>query len=205
MAAQRALPMLMALGLAACGGGGSDPTTTVPTAPDPPAAVASADPAPAAVAGGFQWQRWAAVVDQDPCGWLSADDLAALGITGTGVRETTANETRCQWQDAQGRPIFSVGVQTWDSAANLIAERAEQLGLADDRGGFIRVGASAGTVSAVYRRNRGRLSIFPNAADQTSMILINAQKTLRDDPPTAAAKDARAQAYAVRLIESHGL
>lgn len=204
MAALKALLVPALLILSACGGGELDPMTAAPTAPDPPAAVASADPAPATAAG-FDWQRWAAVVDQDPCGWLSADDLAALGITGTGVRETTASETRCLWQDAQGAPIFSVGVQTWDSAANLIAERAEQLRLADDMGGFIRVGASAGTVSAVYRRSRGRLSIFPNAADQTAMILINAQKTQRDDPPTKAAKDARAQGYAVRLIESHGL
>ena len=188
MSALRTLPLLALLvGAAACGG-------SEPAAPIIPAA-----------SGSFDWDKWAAVVNEYPCGWLSADDLAALRITGPGTPETTATETRCLWTDAEGALVFSAGVTTWDSAANLAGERAEQVRLAGEMGSFSHIEGSAGTVTAIYRRDRARLSIFPNADSETAMILINAQKTMRDDDAAKAAKDERAKAYATKLIAAYGL
>ena len=72
-------------------------------------------------------------------------------------------------------------------------------------GGFSLVGNPAGTVTAVYRRDRGRLSIFPNADTETAMIAINAQKTMRDGDAAKASKDERAKAFALKLMETYGL
>lgn len=201
------LPLIAALAMSS-GCGGSDTAAPVETPATPEAAPAAAEPGEAAApvtTGIFDWDKWAAVVNENPCNWLPADDLAALGIPETGTPETTASETRCLWKDAEGAQVFSAGVQTWDSAANLTGERAEQVKLAGEMGGFSIIGNSAGTVTAVYRRDRGRLSIFPNADNETAMILINAQKTMRDDDAAKAAKDERAQAFALKLLETYGL
>lgn len=207
MSTLKILPLIAALAISsACGG--SDTTAPVETPVTPEAAPAAAEPGePAApvTAGSFDWDKWAAVVNENPCNWLGAEDLAALGIPETGTPETTASETRCIWKDAGGAQVFSAGVQTWDSAANLTSERAEQVKLAREMGGFSLIGNSDGTVTAVYRRDRGRLSIFPNADNETAIILINAQKTMRDDDAVKAEKDERAQAFALKLIEAYGL
>lgn len=207
----KALKILPALALlaAASACGGDEPAAPVDAPATPEAAPAAAEPgepaAPVATSSGFNWDKWAAAANADPCAWLPAEELAALGIPGAGTLETTASETRCIWTDADGTQIFSAGIQTWDSAANLAAERAEQTKLASEMGGFTLIGDSAGTVTAVYRRDRGRLSIFPNADGETAMILLNAQKTMRDDEAAKASKDERAKAFAEKLIETYGL
>lgn len=201
------LPLLAAIAMSS-GCGGSDTAAPVEAPATPEAAPAVAEPGEAAApvtTGNFDWDKWAAVVNENPCNWLGAGDLAALGIPETGTLETTATETRCVWKDAGGAQVFSAGVQTWDSAANLTGERAEQGKLAGEMDSFRLVGNSDGTVTAVYRRDRGRLSIFPNADNETVMILINAQKTMRDEDAAKAAKDERAQAFALKLLETYGL
>jgi hypothetical protein len=208
MKALKILPLLALLSVAACGG--SEPAAPVEAPATPEAAPAAAEPGETAApvtapAGSFDWDKWAAVVNENPCNWLPAEELSALGIPGAGTQETTATETRCLWTDADGAQIFSAGVQTWDSAANLAAERAEQIKLAGEMGGFSLVGETNGTVTAVYRRDRGRLSVFPNADNETAMILINAQKTMRDDEAAKASKDERAKAFALKLMETYGL
>lgn len=209
MTALKTLPLLALLALAAACGG-SEPAAPAEAPATPEAAPAAAEPGePAAPvtapSGSFDWDKWAAVVNADPCTWLPAEDLAALGITGTATAENTATESRCLWTDAEGAQIFSAGIQTWDSAANLTGERAEQVKLAGEMGGFSQVGDARGTVTAIYRRDRGRLSIFPNADNETAMILINAQKTMRDDEAAKASKDERAKAFALKLMETYGL
>ncbi len=208
MKALKILPLLALLSLAACGG--SEPAAPVEAPATPDAAPAAAEPGEAAApvtspAGNFDWDKWAAVVNENPCNWLPAEELAAIGITATGTLETTSTETRCLWTDAGGAQIFSAGVQTWDSAANLAGERAEQIKLAGEMGGFSLIGEPTGSVTAIYRRDRGRLSIFPNADEETAMILINAQKTMRDDDTAKASKDERAKAFALKLMETYGL
>ena len=208
MKALKILPLLALLSLAACGGAETAAPVEAPATPE--AAPAAAEPgetaAPATTpAGNFDWDKWAAVVNENPCNWLPAEELAALGITAAGTQETTATETRCLWTDADGTQIFSVSVQTWDSATNLAAERAEQVKLAGEMGGFSLIGESSGSVTAVYRRDRGRLSVFPNTDNETAMILINAQKTMRDDDAAKASKDERAKAFALKLMEAYGL
>lgn len=201
------LPLVAALAMsAACGGSDTAALVEAPASPEAaPAADEPIEPSAPVTAGNFDWDKWAAVVNENPCNWLPAEELAALGIPGTGTSQTTATETRCLWKEADGAQVFSAGVRTWDSAVNLTGERVEQINLAGEMGGFSVIGNSAGTVTAVYRRDRGRLSIFPNADDETAMILINAQKTMRDDDAAKAAKDERAQAFALKLIETYGL
>ncbi|ABI76657.1 putative lipoprotein [Hyphomonas neptunium ATCC 15444] len=209
MKALKILPLLALLAAAtACGG--SEPAAPVEAPLTPEAAPAAAEPgepaAPVTAATtGFDWNKWAAIVNENPCNWLPAEDLADLGITGTGVLETTPTQTRCLWKDSDGGQLFSAGIQTWDSAANLAAERQSQTRLAADMDGFNRVGEGAGTVTAIYRSSRGNLVIFPNSDDETAAIVLSAQKTMRDDEVAKTVKDERASAFAGKLISSYGL
>lgn len=209
MTALKILPLLALLaGATACGG--SEPAAPVEAPLTPEAAPAAAEPGePAApvtaAATGFDWDKWAAVVNENPCNWLPTDDLAALGITGTGELENSASGARCLWKDSDGAQLFSAGIQTWDSAANLAGERRSQIGLAADMDGFSLVGEGASTATAIYRASRGSLVIFPNSDDETAAIVLSAQKTMRDDEAAKTAKDDRATAFARKLIETYGL
>jgi hypothetical protein len=209
MKALKFLPLLALLaGASACGG--SEPAAPVEAPLTPEAAPAAAEPGqPAAPvtapAAGFDWDKWAGVVNENPCNWLTPDDLAALGITGSGELENSASGARCLWKDSDGAQLFSAGVQTWESAANLAGERQSQIGLAADLDGFNRIGESAGSVTAIYRASRGSLVIFPNADDETTAIVLNAQKTIRDGEAAKSAKDERTTAFARKLIEIYGL
>ncbi|PKP80721.1 MAG: hypothetical protein CVT79_13975 [Alphaproteobacteria bacterium HGW-Alphaproteobacteria-18] len=209
MTALKILPLLALLaGAAACGG--SEPAAPVETPLTPKAAPAAAElgepAAPVtAPAAGFDWDKWAAVVNENPCSWLTPGDLAALDLPGAGELENSASGARCLWKDSDGAQLFSAGIQTWDSAANLVGERQSQIGLVADMDGFSRIGEGTGTVTAIYRASRGSLVIFPNADDETAAIVLSAQKTMRDDEATKAAKDERAAAFARKLIETYGL
>jgi hypothetical protein len=209
MKALRTLTLLALLaGAAACGA--REPAAPVAAPLTPEAAPAAAEPgqpaAPVTVpAAGYDWDKWSGVVNENPCNWLTPDDLAALGIPGAGELENSASGARCLWKDSYGAQLFSAGIQTWDSAANLVGERQSQIGLAADMDGFNRIGESAGTVTAIYRASRGSLVIFPNADDETAAIVLNAQKTMRDEEAAKTAKDERAAAFARKLIEVYGL
>jgi hypothetical protein len=209
MKALQILPLLALLaGASACGGSETAAPVAAPLTPE--AAPAAAEPGqPAAPvtapAAGFDWNKWAGVVNENPCNWLTPDDLAALGIPGAGELESSASGERCLWKDSDGAQLFSAGIQTWDSAANLAGERQSQIGLAAGMDGFNRIGESAGTVTAIYRASRGSLVIFPNADDETAAIVLNAEKTMRDGEAAKTAKDERATAFARKLIEIYGL
>ncbi|MEH6409317.1 MAG: DUF3558 family protein [Hyphomonas sp.] len=209
MKALKILPLLALLaGAGACGG--SEPAAPVEAPLTPEAASAATEPGePAAPvtapAADFDWDKWAGVVNENPCTWLTADDLAGLGITGTGELENSANGARCLWKDVDGAQLFSAGIQTWDSAANLAGERQSQIGLVAEMGGFSRIGEGTGTVTAIYRARRGSLVIFPNSDDETVAIVLNAHKTMHDDAAIKAAKDERATAFARKLILAYGL
>ncbi|MBY9065326.1 DUF3558 family protein [Hyphomonas sp. WL0036] len=198
---------LLLAGVAACGG--SEPAAPAEAPATPEAAPAATEPGqpatPVTATGSFDWDKWASVVNENPCSWLSAEDLAALGLPATGDAATTATETSCVWKDADGAQLFSANVVTWDSAENLAGERAEQVKLAAEMGGFIQVGDGSGTVTAIYRKSRGSLVIFPNSDDESAAITLNAKKTARDDEAAKAAKDERALAFTTKLIETYGL
>ena len=209
MKALKILPIFALLaGAAACGA--SEPAAPVAAPLTLEAAPAAAEPGqPAAPvtapAAGFDWDKWSGVVNENPCNWLTQDDLAALGIPGAGELENSASGARCLLKDSDGTQLFSAGIQTWDSAANLAGERQSQIGLAADMDGFNRIGESAGSVTAIYRASRGSLVIFPNADDETTAIVLNAQKTIRDGEAAKSAKDERTTAFARKLIEIYGL
>ncbi len=206
MKALQVLPLLALLALA-CGGSEPAPPVEAPLTPEAAAAAGPREPAVpvTAPAGDFDRDRWAGVVNGNPCTWLTPEDLAAFGITGTGELENSASGARCLWKDADGAQLFTAGVQTWNSAANLVGERQSQIGLAADMDGFSLIGESAGTATAIYRASRGSLVIFPNSDDESAAIVLNAQKTMRDDEAAKAAKDERAAAYARKLLEVYEL
>lgn len=200
----RLLPALLILTAAACGSGEDRPAT-----PDGAPASGSADSAAGAAApaaaSGFDWDKWAEVVNSDACGWLPADFMATIGVDGPGEIERSSSGTRCLWKAADGSAFFSAGVQAFDSAANLAGDRREAVRLAGEMPAFSFIGNLGGTVTSIYRSDRGRLSMYPNSDDESILIVINGHHRTADTAEEKQAKDERVRAYTHKLIDTYGL
>ncbi|MFN4024001.1 MAG: hypothetical protein ACK4MQ_04160 [Hyphomonas sp.] len=203
----RVLPALLILTAAACGRADDAPAASgVLPAADAPAADSLPDAAtPAAAAAGFDWDKWAEVVNSDACGWLPADFMASIGVEGSSETERSSSGSRCLWKSADGSILFSAGIQAFDSAVNLAGDRREAIRLAGEMPAFSFIGNLGGTVTAIYRSDRGRLSMYPNSDDESILIVINAHHTMQDTAEEKQAKNDRVRAYTHRLIDTYGL
>lgn len=161
--------------------------------------------ASAPTSGGFDWNKWAAVVNENPCGWLTPAVMSKLGVSTAGQREVTRMQTRCVWRASDGGLLLSASVMTWESAANLAAERESQKKLARDMATFQAVAGSRGTVTAVHRLDRGQLTIFPNSNDETAAIVISGHPVRGESEEIRTQRLERAEAFATALIATYGL
>lgn len=200
----RLLPALLLLTAAACGR-----AEDAPAAPDGAPAVSAddsaADAAAPSAAPGFDWDKWAEVVNSDACAWLPADFMASIGVDGPGETERSSTGTRCLWKSADGTAFFSAGIQAFDSAANLAGDRREAIRLAGEMPAFTFVGNLSGTVTSIHRSDRGRLSMYPNSDDESVLIVINGHTRTQDTAEEQQAKNDRVRAYTHKLIDTYGL
>lgn len=187
--------------LGACGAKDATATTAVPGE-----ARADTPVPPNAIHGHFDWDKWAAIANEDPCNWLTGEELASLRITGSGQSEVSASGTRCKWTDSEGALVFSASVSTWPGGAlNLVGERKAQVHETQNGSLFKRIGSGDGTVIAIHRTDRVTITIFPNADDETAYIYLNGAPTRKDTPEEKDAKRARVEAFAGALIDKYDL
>ena len=198
--------------VAACGAGERAPAEPAESASG--SAAPSAEPAsPAASApsanpaqGDFDWDAWAALVNESPCNWLpqeAIDTLLGPGLTAT--PSLTATETGCIWTAADGTRVFSASVQTFDSAANTVNEREGQVRDAGSGGPFKLVGKPGGTVTSIHRTDRIYGYMFANSDEETAVVFLNGARVMNDPPEVRTAKRERLVAFIEALEARYGL
>jgi hypothetical protein len=189
----------MLIQLGACG---AEPSPApVPVEPEAPEAVT------APVGGApFNAAAWSEVVNASPCDWLSGDTVSALvGPGAVGSPEVSRSETACVWRDAEGALVFTAAVVSFDSAANLSAERQAQLDEAQGGQRFRRLDPAGGVVTPILRTDRIKLMMFPNSEDESAVIVLSGHPVLGDPETVRAEKMRRAEAFALELMRVHGL
>lgn len=169
--------------------------------------VAEGQPIVATVPG-FDWNRWAAVVHEDPCGWL--DGAALTRVFGTEVPqavERSRGQVSCVWRTPDNTTLLRASVIIWDTAANLARKRREQIGQVEEgvHQVFQQVEAPGGVVTAMLRRDHSRLSLLPNSDDERASIAISSPVLPREDAPSRAAGRDRVMAFGRALIDRYGL
>ena len=154
----------------------------------------------------FDWDKWAAVANENPCNWLTQEELASVGISTPGQYEFSSSGTRCIWSTPDGGRLFSAGIVVWPGGAeNLIGERKAQI-LETQKGSlFEKIGSGTGSVVAIHRRDRMNVSVFPNSGRETVMIHINGIPVRNDPDDVKEAKRARLVGYTELLLNKYDL
>ncbi|TNE90082.1 MAG: hypothetical protein EP330_09650 [Deltaproteobacteria bacterium] len=156
-------------------------------------------------AEGFDWDRWAAVVNEDPCGWLDSDTLAALGIPGPGEKALSRESTRCTWSNEDGTPLFVASVVSMD-AAEVTSERREELAqMARPKTVFERVGGEGRTAVAIQRTDRLEVRIFAHSDTEAALVYLQGIKVRGDSDEVKAVKRARLVGFTEALVAKYGL
>jgi hypothetical protein len=157
-----------------------------------------------ALADGFDWNKWSAIANEHPCTWLDA--AAIEKIVGQGAvasRSDSASASRCTWKAPDGALLLSASVSTVDSAANMVGEREGQLrDIATGR--FERL-ATSGVTTAVLRKDRLYVTVFPNSDAETAVLRIQGHPVLREDQQEREKRNQRLRAFTAAVIEKHEL
>ena len=175
-----------------------------------PAAGAKADAGgsktAAAPSKNFDWDKWAALANEDPCKWLDPETLDRI-IGAEAVSTYTFSKTAisCAWRSADGEKLlFTASIYIWDSARNVAHEREGQL--KDISTGFFeQLPTPGGVVTAVMRKDRLGVSIFANSDSETVMLFLNGHPMLREDAAEREQRNTRLRAFSSALIEQYGL
>ena len=140
------LPALSALALLAACGGPADDTSAI--------TAKALKEAAARPTKGFDWDKWAGVVNALPCNWLKSTELAEDGVTGPAEPFRTGMDAGCKWQAEDGTPVLTLTTKIWPGGAeNLNGERKAQIREVQKGGIFRQIGTGEGTVTAILRKD----------------------------------------------------
>lgn len=122
----------------------------------------------------FDQAHWAKLVNGHPCEWwpqarLEEEYSATLNF----VAERTKQETTCAWQNEAGETVLRASIHIWDSSEVLNHEKNGQFGEVASGSGLFDLIASTPTLSAILRKDRGRVYIFANSDEETVSILLS--------------------------------
>lgn len=171
-----------------------------PQSPETGTPVAAAPAAPA-VEAGFDAAAWSAVVNASPCGWLPETTIAGLIGEGImGAEEVSRTETACVWKNPDGTPLFTAAVVSFDTAANLAAEREAQT-LETQAGSRFRLVEGAGpVVTPIVRTDRIKLMMFPKSDGESAVIVLSGHPVMNDPGDVRAEKIRRVEGFAIELM-----
>ena len=191
--------------LSACGAKSSDEAPSTDAAqPTSPAAAETHS-----AAGNFDWDKWAAVVNENPCNWFTADELAELGLPAEGEYMLTSKskESICRWKTPDGAILLSASIfPVPGGSVNLVGQREDAIReIRKNSGFFEQVGSGDGTVLAILRKDRPSVGIIPNSDDEAVTIQINGMWFVTDTAEINAEKRARVKAFTMALIDKYGL
>lgn len=152
---------------------------------------------------GFDWNKWAAAVNENPCHWLPAEQMATL-LGGTYATKNTNSRTStaCQWQTAEGTPLLSLSVNSYENAELLKGEREAQLAQIRDygTGRFESIEAPHGVTTVILRKDRLITSVFPNSDAESASMVLQGHPILRESPEQKKVRKERLRAVTQALI-----
>lgn len=158
-------------------------------------------------ADGFNWDKWANALNEDPCQWLPAEQLTELlGGQTSKQSANTAAESRCQWTSADNKPLLSIAIKSLKSAAEVNHEKQSQLQQIKDYGAgrFSIIGDMTGVTTAVLRKDRLWLSIFANSEKESAYIVLSGHPVMGETPEQKKVRRERLIAVANAIATRFG-
>lgn len=155
---------------------------------------------------GFNWDKWAAALNDDPCNWIPQEEIARL--YGAGVKKEssiTRKDSTCKWQDTQGKPVLSLSVHTWESAKEVNHERDAQISQVKNQNPtpFSEIPSIHKVTTNVLRKDRLTVYIFANADKETAFVTINGHRTLNEKPEMKKLRRERLDAATRFFLEKY--
>lgn len=153
---------------------------------------------------GFDWNKWAEAANESPCKWLPADQMANL-LGGTYPTTETNGRTgsSCQWKTPEGIPVLSLSINSAENAGLVKGEREAQLTQMRDygTGRFEAIEAPAGVVTAIIRKDRLIVNLFPNSDAETATLVLQGHPILREGPDLKKVRKERLLKVTEAVIE----
>lgn len=153
---------------------------------------------------GFDWNKWAEAANESPCKWLSADQMAELlGGTYPASETNTRTASSCQWKTAEGNPILSMSINSAENAGLVKDERESQLAQIRDygTGRFEPLNAPNQVVTAIIRKDRLIVSLFPNSDTEAATLVLQGHPILKEGPELKKARKERLLNVTQAVIE----
>lgn len=134
---------------------------------------------------GFDWNKWAAALNDDPCNWIPAEQIVQW--YGSGLKKESTNTAKagsCQWRNAEGKPELSLTVHSWASAKEVNHERDGQISQMKNQSPtpFSEIPSDHKVTVNILRKDRLIVYIFANNDKETAFITINGHRVLNEKP-----------------------
>lgn len=155
---------------------------------------------------GFNWDKWAAALNDDPCNWIPAEDIVQwYGPNMKKESSTTRKASTCKWQNAEGKPVLSLTVNTWASAKDVNHERDGQINQIQNQSPtpFSAIPSAHKVTTNILRKDRLIVYIFANDDKETAFVTINGHRTLNEKPELKKVRKERLDAVTRFFLEKY--
>lgn len=157
---------------------------------------------------GFDWDKWAAALNDDPCNWIPTENIAKwYGPNMEKESSTTRKASTCKWRNAEGKPVLSLTINTWPSAKEVNHERDGQISQIKNQNPtpFSEISSTHKVTTNILRKDRLIVYIFANDDKETAFVTINGHRTLNEKPELKKQRKERLDAVTRFFLEKYKL
>ena len=155
---------------------------------------------------GFNWDKWSAALNDDPCNWVPAEKITALYGAGAKKEGTTTRQaSTCKWRDSEGKPVLTLTVHTWTTAKDVNHERDGQIAQLKSQGTtpFTEISSPHKVTTNILRQDRLLVYIFANDDKETAFVTINGHRVLNEKPELKKTRGERLNAVTQFFLEKY--
>lgn len=134
---------------------------------------------------GFNWDKWAAALNDDPCNWIPAEKITNLYGAGAEKESTTTRQaSTCKWRNSEGKPVLTLSIHTWATAKEVNHERDGQIAQLKSPGTtpFTEISSPHKVTTNILRKDRLLVYVFANNDKETAFVTINGHRVLNETP-----------------------
>ena len=154
---------------------------------------------------GFDWDKWAAAVNESPCKWLSEAQIKTLlGTDVVNKSHNSRDSQSCQWNSADGTLLVTLGVRSFSTPDPVLAEKNGQLNQINNYASkrFEQIPSESGVTTNIIRKDKLQVFMFPNDAKETVYMVIQGHPNVRENAEQKAARKERTKKVAQTIIEN---